>query len=84
MQLIEEVCPGTKGASVTTLSNTYRLEPTGASFSGPIRLCLKYNSATVNKGKLGDTISSALTSMLKQVKDKNGASHYVFYFKKTK
>ncbi len=76
IQLVEVIVSAPKGSSTTSTTNTYRLEPTGATYSGPVRLCLKYTSGNADISKVGTTITTALNSMLKEVKDKYGKSTY--------
>jgi len=76
IQLIEEVVAGTKGSTTTSLSNTYRLEPSGVYSAPTLRLCLKYNSATFDKLTVSNKFSAALSTMLRQVKDVNGKPSY--------
>jgi hypothetical protein len=76
IQLIEVIQTGPKGSTAAPKASTWRIEPTGATFSGPVNLCLKYNSGSAQISQVGNSISSALTTMLKEIKDKSGKSTY--------
>jgi len=81
-QLIEEAKQGNKGGSlagstsIAKNSNTFRLEPTGTEFSGPIRVCKKYgpNETTSN---VANTMISALKGLVAaDLKDRYGKATY--------
>jgi hypothetical protein len=79
VQVIESVTSGPKtGASNNApLTFTYALNvPTNTTFSGPVRLCLQYNSGTTSANAAANKLNSALMSVLSQVKDRTGKSGY--------
>jgi hypothetical protein len=77
VQVIEEIRPGTKrskdpGVAAPSSQNTYRLEPAGIHFTGPVKLCMKYLPAQASVTPL----ETAMKSMVQEVKDANGKSSY--------
>ena len=81
IQVVEEIVSSSKIANtnVTSLGNvktTYRLVPTGATYSGPVRLCMKYNSGSSSANAASNKINSVLREVLHEVKDKSGKATY--------
>jgi hypothetical protein len=81
VMLVEEVKAGQKAKTSgappsggqTSASNTFRLEPSGMSFSGPVRVCYKYSANSTN---VANHFTAALKSILREIKDKNGKASY--------
>jgi hypothetical protein len=83
IQLVEDIVSGSKAGANTNVQSigslpapNYRLEPTGQTYSGPVRLCMKYNAGTTSANSAGNKLSSALKSVLSQVKDQSGKATY--------
>lgn len=79
IQLFEIYQPAPKGGTAGTAApkaKNWGILPSGTTFSGPVRMCLKYNSGTSQIGQVYNELMSALTSVLSEVKDRSGKSTY--------
>jgi hypothetical protein len=81
VQVVEDVASRSKTGtnttqSISSISKTYRLDPMRETYSGPVRLCMKYNSGTTSANAASNALSSALKSVLKEVKDQSGKATY--------
>jgi hypothetical protein len=80
--VVEEIVSSPKAGAntqVTSLGNmktTYRLVPTGMTYSGPVRLCMKYNSGSSSANAASNKVNSVLREVLHEVKDKSGKATY--------
>ncbi len=67
--------PGIKAVSSAT--TTYQIVPTPTGLSGPVQVCLSYNSVGADKKALAVNLAANVAQMIKQLKDKQGKPSYV-------
>jgi hypothetical protein len=77
LTLIKEVKAGVKGNVAPTggTGTVYRLEPSAATYSGPIRVCSSY-TATDKKDAVGLELRTAVTTLLPEIKAGDGKASY--------